>query len=86
MNDLDWIEIKEAFASVVLSWADELEPDIDRVNPWGGVIAHGHPLSATGVGRMAKVLAGLEATHRQFGLQVMYIGHGMFTATILERI
>jgi acetyl-CoA acetyltransferase len=66
--------------------ADELEPDIDRVNPWGGAIAHGHPLGATGAGLMAKMLAGLEATDRQFGLQVMCIGHGMSTATILERI
>jgi acetyl-CoA acetyltransferase family protein len=86
MNDLDWIEINEAFASVVLSWADELEPDIDRVNPWGGAIAHGHPLGATGAGLMAKMLAGLEATDGQFGLQVMCIGHGMSTATILERV
>ena len=86
MNDLDWIEINEAFASVVLSWADEHEPDIDRVNPWGGAIAHGHPLGATGAGLMAKMLAGLEATDGQFGLQVMCIGHGMSTATILERI
>ena len=84
--DLDWIEINEAFASVVLSWADELEPDMDRVNPWGGAIAHGHPLGATGAGLMAKMLAGLEATDGQFGLQVMCIGHGMSTATILERI
>jgi acetyl-CoA acetyltransferase len=66
--------------------ADELEPDIDRVNPWGGAIAHGHPLGATGAGLMAKMLAGLKATDRQFGLQVMCIGHGMSTATILERI
>jgi len=86
MDDLDWIEINEAFATVVLSWADELEPDLDRVNPWGGAIAHGHPLGATGAGLMAKMLAGLEATDGQFGLQVMCIGHGMSTATILERI
>jgi acetyl-CoA acyltransferase len=86
MNDLDWIEINEAFASVVLSWADELEPDMDRVNPWGGAIAHGHPLGATGTGLMAKMLSGLEAIDGQFGLQVMCIGHGMATATILERI
>jgi acetyl-CoA acyltransferase len=86
MADLDWIEINEAFASVVLSWADELEPDMDRVNPWGGAIAHGHPLGATGAGLMAKMLAGLVATDGQFGLQVMCIGHGMSTATILERI
>jgi acetyl-CoA acyltransferase len=86
MNDLDWIEINEAFAPVVLSWADELKPDMDRVNPWGGAIAHGHPLGATGAGLMAKMLAGLEATDGQFGLQVMCIGHGMSTATIIERI
>lgn len=86
MNDLDWIEVNEAFASVVLSWADEFEPDMDRVNPWGGAIAHGHPLGATGAGLMAKMLAGLEATDGQFGLQVMCIGHGMSTATILEHI
>ena len=86
IGDLDWIEINEAFATVILSWADELKPDMDRVNPWGGAIAHGHPLGATGAGLMAKMLAGLEATDGQLGLQVMCIGHGMSTATILERI
>ncbi len=86
MDDLDWIEINEAFATVVLSWADELKPDMDKVNPWGGAIAHGHPLGATGGGLMSKMLAGIEATNGQFGLQVMCIGHGMSTATILERI
>ena len=86
INDLDWIEINEAFATVILSWADELKPDMDRVNPWGGAIAHGHPLGATGAGLMAKMLAGLEATDGQLGLQVMCIGHGMSTATIIERI
>src|SRR5918999_3056672 len=86
IDDMDWIEINEAFASVVLSWADELKPDMDKVNPWGGAIAHGHPLGATGAGLMAKMLAGLEATDGRFGLQVMCIGHGMSTATILERI
>ncbi|CAN5598671.1 thiolase family protein [soil metagenome] len=86
IQDLDWIEINEAFATVVLSWADELEPDMDKVNPWGGAIAHGHPLGATGAGLMAKMVAGLEATDGQLGLQVMCIGHGMSTATIIERI
>jgi acetyl-CoA acyltransferase len=86
IQDLDWIEINEAFATVVLSWADELKPDMDKVNPWGGAIAHGHPLGATGAGLMAKMLAGLEATDGQIGLQVMCIGHGMSTATIIERI
>jgi acetyl-CoA acetyltransferase len=86
IGDLDWIEINEAFASVVLAWAREFEPDMDRVNPWGGAIAHGHPLGATGAGLMAKMLAGLQTTGGQLGLQVMCIGHGMATATVLERV
>jgi acetyl-CoA acyltransferase len=86
INDLDWIEINEAFASVVLSWAKELKPDMDKVNPWGGAIAHGHPLGATGGGLMAKMLSGLEATDGTLGLQVMCIGHGQATATVIERI
>lgn len=86
IQDLDWIEINEAFATVVLSWADELKPDMDKVNPWGGAIAHGHPLGATGAGLMAKMIAGLEETDGQLGLQVMCIGHGMSTATVIERI
>jgi acetyl-CoA acyltransferase len=86
MDDLDWIEINEAFATVVLAWADELRPDMEKVNPWGGAIAHGHPLGATGAGLMAKMLAGLEATDGQLGLQVMCAAHGMATATVLERL
>ena len=86
IGDIDWIEINEAFATVVLAWAREFKPDMARVNPWGGAIAHGHPLGASGAGLMAKMLIGLEATGGQFGLQVMCIGHGMATATIIERI
>jgi acetyl-CoA acetyltransferase family protein len=86
IGDLDWIEINEAFACVVLSWARELKPDMDKVNPWGGAIAHGHPLGATGAGLMSKMLAGLEATGGTLGLQVMCIGHGQATATVIERI
>lgn len=86
IRDLDWIEINEAFATVVLAWAREFKPDMARVNPWGGAIAHGHPLGGSGASLMAKMLAGLEATGGQFGLQVMCIGHGMSTATILERL
>jgi acetyl-CoA acetyltransferase family protein len=86
LTDINWIEINEAFATVVLAWARELKPDMSKVNPWGGAIAHGHPLGATGAGLMAKMLTGLEATGGQFGLQVMCIGHGMATATIIERI
>ncbi len=86
MRDLDLIEINEAFATVVLSWAKELNPDMAKVNPWGGAIAHGHPLGATGAGLMAKMLAGLEATGGTLGLQVMCIGHGQATATVIERL
>lgn len=86
MQDLDWIEINEAFATVVLSWAKELNPDLSKVNPWGGAIAHGHPIGATGSILMAKLLAGLDSVGGQFGLQVMCAGHGMATATIVEKI
>lgn len=86
IDDLDWIEINEAFASVVLAWARDLQPDMARVNPWGGAIAHGHPLGASGAGLMAKMLTGLESTGGTLGLQTMCIGHGMATATIVERI
>jgi acetyl-CoA acyltransferase len=86
INDIDWIEINEAFASVVLGWAKEIKPNMERVNPWGGAIAHGHPLGATGAGLMAKMLVGLETTGGRLGLQTMCIGHGMATATIIERI
>jgi len=86
IEDLDWIEINEAFAVVVLSWARDVGADLAKVNPWGGAIAHGHPLGATGAGLMAKMLAGLEATGGTLGLQVMCIGHGQATATVIERI
>jgi acetyl-CoA acetyltransferase family protein len=84
--DLDWIELNEAFATVALCWAREFKPDMDKLNPWGGAIAHGHPLGASGAGLMAKMLCGLEQRGGQFGLQVMCIGHGMATATIIERL
>jgi acetyl-CoA acetyltransferase len=84
--DVDWFEVNEAFATVVLAWAREFRPDMDKVNPWGGAIAHGHPLGATGAALLAKMLAGLEATGGRLGLQVMCIGHGMATATVVERV
>ena len=86
LKDLDWIEINEAFACVPLAWALEFEPNHEKLNPWGGAIAHGHPLGATGAGLIAKTLAGLEATGGTLGLTVFCIGHGMASATIIERI
>ncbi|CAN5347868.1 thiolase family protein [soil metagenome] len=86
IRDLDWIEVNEAFASVALCFAREFEPDPAKLNPWGGAIAHGHPLGGRGAGLMAKMLTGLEHVDGQFGLQVMCIGHGMATATVIERL
>jgi acetyl-CoA acyltransferase len=86
INDIDWVEINEAFASVVLAWSKELKANLEKVNRWGGAIAHGHPLGATGASLFAKMLVGLEATGGTLGLQTMCIGHGMATATIIERI
>lgn len=86
LKDIDLIEINEAFASVVLAWAKDIQPDPGRVNPNGGAIALGHPLGATGAVLMTKLLYELERTGGVYGLQTMCIGHGMATATIIERI
>jgi acetyl-CoA C-acetyltransferase len=86
LEGIDVIEINEAFASVVLAWARELAPDLERVNPNGGAIAHGHPLGATGAILMTKLIYELDRSGGRFGLQTMCIGHGMATATILERV
>ncbi|MGE5223406.1 MAG: thiolase family protein [Omnitrophica WOR_2 bacterium] len=86
LEDIDVIEINEAFASVVLAWAKELDANLDRVNPNGGAIAHGHPLGATGAILMTKLINELQRTGGHYGLQTMCIGHGMATATIIERL
>jgi acetyl-CoA acetyltransferase len=86
LDDIDVFEINEAFASVVLAWARELEIDLARVNPNGGAIAHGHPLGATGAILMTKLVHELERSGGRYGLQTMCIGHGMATATMIERI
>jgi acetyl-CoA acyltransferase len=87
LDEMDVIEINEAFASVVLAWAKELGvSDMSRVNPNGGAIALGHPLGATGAFLMTRLIHELERTGGRYGLQTMCIGHGMATATILERI
>jgi acetyl-CoA acetyltransferase family protein len=86
IDQIDAIEINEAFASVVLAWQQEIGPEAARVNPNGGAIAHGHPLGATGAVLMTKLLHQVERTRGRYGLQTMCIGHGMATATILERL
>jgi acetyl-CoA acetyltransferase family protein len=86
LAEIDVIEINEAFASVVLAWAKELRPDLSKVNPNGGAIAHGHPLGATGAILMTKLVYELERRKARYGLQTMCIGHGQATATIIERV
>jgi acetyl-CoA acyltransferase len=86
MDDLDVIEINEAFASVVLAWGREVEPNWDRVNPNGGAIALGHPLGASGARIMTDLVGELERCGGRYGLQVMCEGGGMANATVLERL
>jgi acetyl-CoA acyltransferase len=86
VDDLDVIEINEAFASVVLAWGREVEPSWERVNPNGGAIALGHPLGASGARIMTDLLAELERGRGRYGLQVMCEGGGMANATVLERL
>jgi acetyl-CoA acetyltransferase family protein len=86
IGDMDIIEINEAFASVVLAWKRELDADLDVVNPQGGAIAHGHPLGATGGVLMTKLVHQMQQNEARYGLQTMCIGHGMATATVIERV
>ena len=86
IGDIDVFEINEAFASVVLSWAKTLEPDMAKVNPNGGAIALGHPLGATGCGLVTKALNELERTNRQRAIITMCCGGGLGTGTLIERI
>ncbi|MGH7841543.1 MAG: steroid 3-ketoacyl-CoA thiolase [Candidatus Binataceae bacterium] len=85
IGDIDLFEINEAFASVVLSWAKTLEPDMGRVNPNGGAIALGHPLGATGCGLVTKAINELERSHGQRAIVTMCCGGGLGTGTLLER-
>ncbi len=86
MGDIDVVEINEAFASVVLSWARELEPDMDTVNPNGGAIALGHPLGGSGCILTTKAVHELVRTDRSTALITMCCGGGLGTGTIIERI
>jgi len=85
IDDIDVFEINEAFASVVLSWAQQLGPDMARVNPNGGAIALGHPLGATGCGLVTKALNELERANMKRALVTMCCGGGLGTGTLIER-
>ncbi|HEY6793555.1 MAG TPA: acetyl-CoA C-acetyltransferase [Kineosporiaceae bacterium] len=86
LDDIDRVEINEAFASVVLAWQRQLGADPGRVNVNGGAIALGHPLGATGVRLMVSLLHELERTRGRYGLQTMCEGGGQANVTIIERL
>jgi acetyl-CoA acyltransferase len=86
MDDIDAVEINEAFASVVLAWEKEHHPNMELVNPNGGAIALGHPLGASGGKLMATLLNELERTNGRWGLLTMCEGGGLANATVIERL
>ncbi|MGX1194960.1 thiolase family protein [Metabacillus sp. SLBN-84] len=86
VNDIDLFEINEAFAPVVLAWQKEIGADLDKVNVNGGAIALGHPLGATGAKLMTSLIQELDRREARYGLLTICIGHGMATATIIERM
>ena len=86
LDDLDAYEVNEAFASVPLAWLRETGADPAKLNPWGGAIALGHAVGASGTRLLGTLLAYLEATGGRYGLQTMCEGGGMANATIIERL
>ncbi|HEV7400278.1 MAG TPA: thiolase family protein [Solirubrobacterales bacterium] len=86
IDDIDLIEINEAFASVVAAWRRELDPDMDRVNVNGGAIALGHPLGSTGARLITTLLHEMERTDKEMGLVTMCCGGGLGTGTLIQRI
>jgi acetyl-CoA acyltransferase len=86
IDDIDLIEINEAFSSVVLAWERELKPDLDRVNVNGGAIALGHPVGATGSRLFATLIAEMERRDVELGLVTMCCGGGLGTATLVQRL
>ncbi len=85
-EDIDLFEINEAFASVVLAWAQEYNADLDKVNVNGGAIALGHPLGCSGAKLMTTLVNELERTGGRYGFQAMCEGGGLANGTIIERI
>jgi acetyl-CoA acyltransferase len=86
LDDIDLIEISEAFASVVLAWEKEHHPDMQKVNVNGGAISLGHPLGCSGTKLMATLLNELERTGGRYGMQTMCEGGGLANATVIERL
>jgi acetyl-CoA acetyltransferase family protein len=86
IDDIDLVEINEAFAPVVLAWQRELSPDMDRVNVNGGAMALGHPLGSTGARLITTLLHELERSDSETGLVTMCCGGGLGTGTIIQRV
>jgi len=86
MDDIDLVEINEAFASVVAAWTRELDPDMDRVNVNGGAMALGHPLGSTGARLITTLLHELERSDSEIGLVTMCCGGGLGTGTLIQRV
>lgn len=86
VSDIDAFEVNEAFASVVLAWQRETGADPEKVNRYGGAIALGHPVGASGMRLTANLLAALEETGGRLGLQTMCESGGLANATLIERI
>jgi len=86
MDDIDLVEINEAFAPVVAAWQRELDADMDRVNVNGGAMALGHPLGSTGARLITTLLHELERSDKQIGLVTMCCGGGLGTGTLIERL
>jgi acetyl-CoA acetyltransferase family protein len=85
LNDVDLIEINEAFASVVAAWRREFDPDMDRVNVNGGAMALGHPLGSSGARLITTLLHEMERSDREMGMVTMCCGGGLGTGTLLQR-
>jgi acetyl-CoA acetyltransferase family protein len=86
INDIDLIEINEAFASVISAWAREHHPDMDRVNVNGGAIAMGHPVGCTGARLVTTLLHELERSDKEIGFVTMCCGGGLGTGTLIQRV
>jgi acetyl-CoA acyltransferase len=86
IDDIDLVEINEAFASVVVAWQRELDPDMDRVNVNGGAIALGHPLGSTGARLITTLLHEMERSDKEMGLVTMCCGGGLGTGTLIQRL
>jgi acetyl-CoA C-acetyltransferase len=86
LSDIDVVEINEAFAAQVLACADQLDLDMDKLNPHGGAIALGHPFGMTGARIMGTLLNDLTTLDGTFGIESMCVGGGQGMAMIIERL